>query len=51
VLKDRTKLTAAKLDSLKRGQKSLSTSEAKQFGLIDRVVDLKIPAGAQVVTV
>jgi ATP-dependent protease ClpP protease subunit len=51
VLKGRTKMTAAKVDALKRGQNTLDTDAAKQLGLIDRVIDLQIPEGAQIVTV
>lgn len=51
VLEERTKMRAAKIDALKRGQNTLDTDAAKRLGLIDRVVDLQIPEGAQVVTV
>ncbi len=51
VLKARTKMTAAKIDALKRGQNTLGTDAAKRLRIIDRVVDLQIPEGAQVVAV
>ncbi len=51
VLKERTKMTAVKIDALKCGQNTLGTDAAKRLGLIDHVVDLQIPEGAQVVTI
>jgi ATP-dependent Clp protease, protease subunit len=51
VLKARTNMTAATIDKLKQGQNSVDTGDAERFGLIDRVVELKIPDGARVLTV
>jgi ATP-dependent protease ClpP protease subunit len=51
VLKERTRMTAAKIDALKRGQNTVDSDTARRLGLIDRIVDLQIPEGAHVVTV
>jgi ATP-dependent protease ClpP protease subunit len=51
ILEACTKMSAAQIDALKRGTKTVTPDEAIELGLATQIKELKIPAGATIDTI